>query len=175
MILHQSIFTLHSTEILVTVPGNITPIIVTLLSVQSKLSFTLCPQTAHRPNVFTVHFFTTQTHATVYNWARIESSGDDDHFLRGVGHGQLLASDIGWGFRPHHPGTGERPMLVTRHQAAAPHTRLSTGRSSLYSSLYLGQSRAIPGHGDMTHDTGPTWIQTPGVNTETYSAPPPTQ
>ena len=96
MRLFTKVFTLHSTEILVTVPGNITPIIVTLLSVQSKLSFTLCPQSAHRPNVFTVHFFATQkTHATVYNSARIESSGDDDHFLRGVGHGQLLASDIG--------------------------------------------------------------------------------
>lgn len=98
----------------VTVPGNITPIIVTLLSVQSKLSFTLCPHSAHRPKAFTLHFFTVNSRNS-FQLRKDREPDDDDHFLRGLG--QLLASDMGWGFRPHHgPGTGEQRAAYVGHQ-----------------------------------------------------------
>ena len=51
--LRKSIITIHSTAILVTVPGNITPIVVTMLSVQSKLSFTLVSALCTPLRVFT--------------------------------------------------------------------------------------------------------------------------
>ena len=102
----QSIITFYSAAILiVTVPGNITPIVVTLLSVQSKLSFTLVSALCTPPqSVHSDIFITREFHATVSSWGRLETcDDDDDHFLRG----QLLASDEPE-FRPHHPETGEQ-------------------------------------------------------------------
>ena len=159
----QSIITFHSAAILiVTVPGNITPIVVTLLSVQSKLSFTLVSALCTPPqSVHSNIFITREIHATVSSWGRLETcdddDDDDDHFLRG----QLLASDE---FRPHHPETGEQSAAYVgpEHQAASSTGR---GRSSLYSSLSLPGPE--PGHTwPWRHDTdtGPTWIQTPGPN-----------
>ena len=114
------------------------PIIVTLLSVQSKLSFTVCPQSAHRPNVFTVHFTSSQhrkltQHFTTEQGQRAlmtmtTSSGvwamaSCWHPTQDEGLGRTipgLESGLCWS-----PGTRQRPRTPG----------WGTGRSSLYSSL----------------------------------------
>ena len=82
---------------------------------------------------------TRETHATVSSWGRVESSEDGDHFLRG----QLLASDDE--FRPHHPGTGEQSAAYAGPQLQAAGSTQAGPLLSLLFSLYLDQSRAIPG------------------------------
>ena len=149
--LRQSITTNHSTAIHVTVPGNITPIVVTMLSVQSKLSCTLVsalctpPQTVHS-DILT----TRETHGTVSSWGRVmvtTSSGASCwHQMMSLGRTILELE------------SRARPMLVPRQR---------TGRAAPLFTL-LSLPGPEPGHTwPWRHDTdtGPTWIQTPGAST----------
>ena len=135
-----------------------------MLSVQSKLSCTLVSALCTPPQCSLRH---SQNTGNSRNSLQL-GEGDGDHFLRG----QLLASDDE--FRPHHPGTGEQSAAYVGPQLQAAGSTQAGPLLSLLFSLYLDQSRAIPGHGDMTLTQAQHEYkhQAPAL---TYNAPPPTQ
>ena len=154
----------------VTVPGNITPIIVTLLSVQSKLSFTRCPHSAHRPKAFTLHFFTENSRNS------FQLRKDREPMMT------MTTSSVVWASCWHQtwdegPWRAESGLWspATRQWRGSP----GQGRRPLLSwlfSLYLGQSRPMP------YLAMGTWHMTRAqheykhqASTLSYNAPPPTQ